>query len=58
MENKPCTEIDTFAPRVIQVIKSYERRGEGIVNDPIRRVVMFHTLDGVFLAENDPCAVR
>ena len=43
------------APRVIQVIQSIHRRGQGIDGDPIRLVTMYHTFDGEFLAESDPC---
>jgi len=40
---------------VIQVIRtSLERRGKGIENDPIRRIIQFWTLDGELLAEVDP----
>jgi hypothetical protein len=42
-------------PRVIQVIESTINRGIGIEPDPVRNVTQYHTLDGVLLAENDPC---
>lgn len=42
-------------PRVIQVIESEEIRGSGKFRDPCRRVMQYYTLDGVLLAEYDPC---
>lgn len=42
-------------PKVIQVIESDIYRGKGTEGSPGRRVTQYHTLDGVFLAENDPC---
>ena len=40
---------------VIQVIRTtLERRGEGVENDPIRRITQYWTLDGDLLAEVDP----
>jgi len=42
-------------PRVIQVIETEVARGEGTVEDVFRQVTQYHTLDGEFLAERDPC---
>lgn len=41
-------------PRVIEVIESQVYRGEGDPHDPCRIVIQYHTLEGEFLAENDP----
>lgn len=41
-------------PRVIQVIESTELRGNGSEQDPFVEVVQYHTLEGEFLAENNP----
>lgn len=44
-------------PRVIQVIEAQETRGSGKNrSDPCRIVMQYFTLEGVLLAENDPCA--
>lgn len=55
-------------PRVIQVIESRVHRGCGVTNcratsynrahvhEPHRIVTTYHTLDGVLLAESDPCS--
>ena len=41
--------------QVIRVIRTtLERRGKGVVGDPIRRIEQFWTLDGYLLAERDP----
>lgn len=40
--------------KVIQVIETEERRGKGVEDDPIRRVVQYWSLDGDLLAEDDP----
>lgn len=40
--------------KVIQVIETEEKRGEGIADDPIRCVMQYWSLDGELLAENDP----
>ena len=39
-------------PRLIQVIESEVRRGDG-KDDPYRNVTQYHTPDGEFLAEMD-----
>jgi hypothetical protein len=31
------------------------RRGEGVTGDPIRIIIQYWSLDGVLLAEVDPC---
>lgn len=40
-------------PRVIEVIESEVVRGKGVEDDPVRRVMQYHTKDGEFLAESD-----
>lgn len=40
--------------KVIQVIEVEEKRGKGIVGDPVRRVMQYWSFDGELLAENDP----
>lgn len=43
------------APRVIQVIESYVRRGTGDnADDPVRFVVQYHTPNGKLLWESEP----
>lgn len=42
-----------FNPSVREVIETFETRGDG-KTDPYRRVRTFWTLDGKFLAEDDP----
>lgn len=41
-------------PKVIQVIESREVRGDG-KDVVLRAVTQYHTLEGEFLAEYDPC---
>lgn len=41
-------------PRVINVIESIVRRGEGTPESPVREVLQYHAVTGEFLAENDP----
>ena len=42
-------------PRLIQVIESYETRGEGKEGDPVRQLRQYHDVNGKFLAEeHDP----
>lgn len=41
--------------KVIQVIETVEKRGKGVEGDMIRGVTQYWTLDGVMLAEVDPC---
>lgn len=49
------TDIDMDTARVIQVIEcAIERRGKGVLEDPIRVVVQYFSLDGKLLAEFDP----
>ncbi len=43
-------------PKVIQVIESDVCMGEGTGEDTYRNVMTYHTLEGEFLAKNDPCA--
>ena len=43
-------------PKVIQVIESDVCMGEGTGEDTYRNVMTYHTLEGKFLAKNDPCA--
>ncbi len=43
-------------PRVIEVIETTVSRGKGTESDMCRSVLQYHTADGEFLAENDPCA--
>ncbi len=38
-------------PKTMQVIESFEQRGQGIEGDPIRMVRQYHDFDGGFLAE-------
>jgi len=40
-------------PHIETVISSRLKRGGGTDNDPIRRVLQHHTLDGDFLMESD-----
>lgn len=51
-----CAPSDPDAPRVIRVIVSGHVRGKGTNEDPLRVVKRYHSLDGEFLAENDPVA--
>ncbi|KKL24017.1 hypothetical protein LCGC14_2419580 [marine sediment metagenome] len=39
--------------RVIQLIETYEKRGEGTKNDPVRQVMQLFTLDGKLVVEFD-----
>ena len=41
-------------PRVVQVIESIITRGKGDVDDHVRNVFQYHSLDGELLAERDP----
>ena len=41
-------------PRVIQVIQTEEQRGDGTQESPLRQVSQYYTLEGEFLAEDDP----
>ena len=45
---------DLFSPKVMAVIRTTTARGEGTKEDTMRTVVQYHTLQGEFLAENDP----
>lgn len=40
--------------KVMQVIQAEVLRGEGTIADVHRKVVQYFTVDGTFLAENDP----
>ncbi len=46
----------TDSARVIQVIETEAMRGRGTNAEPVRRVKQYWTLEGEFLAENDPAA--
>lgn len=46
----------TDSAEVIKVIKTTVRRGAGTKEDMSRIVTQYWSLDGNFLAENDPCA--
>ena len=46
------------APRVIQVIEVYEQRGSGTEEDVYREVRRYYTLEGRYLAENDPVGIK
>ena len=37
------------------IITHLERRGEGVGDDPIRRILQIWTKDGDLIAEVDPC---
>jgi len=39
--------------RVIKVIETYERRGRGTIEDPVRKVYQLWTLDGEKIFEED-----
>jgi hypothetical protein len=41
-------------PRIVQVIESVIKRGEGTPESPVREVIQYHALSGEFLAETDP----
>ena len=41
-------------PHVIQVIQTSICKGAGTTEDPCRSATQYFTLDGEFLAENDP----
>ena len=41
--------------KVIQVIETISNRGKGVDGDPIRPVTHYWSLEGVLLAEDDPC---
>lgn len=43
--------------KVIQVIETRTKEGEGIENNPYRTVRRYWSLDGEQLAEVDPCKV-
>ncbi len=43
-----------YGARVIEVIEVAVQRGQGVVDNPTRRVHQYRTLDGELLAENDP----
>ena len=46
-------------PRIVQVIESVIKRGEGTPESPVREVIQYHALSGEFLAETDPvCEAR
>ena len=40
--------------KLIQVIKTEEKRGEGKEDDPVRLVTQYWSTDGTLLAERDP----
>ena len=42
--------------KVIQVIETSILRGEGVSYDRIRQITQYWSLDGILLAEVDPCA--
>ena len=44
----------TEAAEVMQVIKTVAKRGSGTDYDPVRTVVQIWSLDGEFIAEDDP----
>ena len=42
-------------PKVIQLIESYEKRGTGTEEDPVRKVYRLHDFDGKLVHEDyDP----
>lgn len=54
MGRSPFTVRDGRAPRVIQVIRHEIIRGDGR-ETVMRGVMQYHSLQGDFLAEHDPC---
>lgn len=40
--------------KVIQVIETEVKRGKGVLDDPMRGVTQYWSLDGELLAEHDP----
>jgi len=43
-----------FNARVISVIvTNLEKKGKGIEDDPVRRIIQYWSLDGILLAEDD-----
>lgn len=38
-------------PKVIKLIESYEKRGEGTQDDPIREIYQLHDFDGKLIHE-------
>jgi len=46
-----------MAPKLISVIESQRKHGDGTEQDPIRSITMYHTPDGDLLAERDPWIV-
>jgi len=53
--NYNTQQIDNNTARIMQVIvTTLSKRGNGI-NDPIRIITQYWTLDGKLLAEVDPC---
>lgn len=53
-DHVPVYPRGTDSARVIQVIETKAMRGEGTDIQPSREVTQYWTLDGEFLAENDP----
>jgi len=53
MDNKFSQEWDTAVLQEV-IITTNQRRGEGVVNDPVRVVTQVWTTDGMLIAENDP----
>ena len=41
--------------KIIEVIETYEKRGRGIDEDPVRRVYQLWTKEGVLIFEDDSC---
>lgn len=44
------------APRIVKLIYSESRIGNGTVDSPNRLESMLHTLDGKLVAKHDPCS--
>ena len=40
--------------RIIEVIETYEKRGRGTMEDPVRKVYQLWTKEGKLIFENDP----
>lgn len=43
-----------MAPKIVRVLLSEERRGDGSQENPERTVAQIHTMDGVLIGEYDP----
>lgn len=48
---------DCDSARVMQVIETKSARGAGTDEQPVRIVTQYWSLEGKFLAENDPCSI-